>query len=752
MRVNPLLGLCLWTFGCNAILGLDDPILIKTGTPQLIALEPSLANSNDTIMLEGTFAPSALVNFPGGVSSPATVLGAHRAMVTVPVIASAGDLTVTTDGVTVGPLPFRRASFALGAQSFAGDYGSALVVARYGHTTVVVGNFLYAVGGLGTSGYLDSLERALINADGSIGNFVTVPGVTLATGRAYHTSLVVGGFLYVLGGTGASGRLGDVERATINPDGSLGIFAGVPAVVLATPREFHTAAVVGNSLYVLGGNGDAGTLNGIERATIAPDGSLGAFAPVPGETLATARARHSSVVLGNWLYVFGGRNSSGDLDTVERASIQPDGSLAPFAPVSGVTLQIARSAHTSVAVGNSLYIVGGQGGGAPLGSVERANISATGSLGPFSVTADPVLTIPRAGHTSATLGNVLYVIGGLGNSSEILNRIDGASVNADGAVAAFSAIAGLTLGIPRAFHQSAVLGNSLYVFGGTGVAGDSPTVERALIKPDGSLGQFSLVSGVMLDTARDSYASVAVGNYVYALGGTNTGTSGLKSVERAPVNPDGTLGAFVPVGTLVVGRIAPTAVVAGDSVYVIGGTDGSMLQGSVERATMNSDGSLNAFTIVSGVALITPRYYHGSMVVGNSVYVIGGFNTTRLASVERAVIKPDGSLGAFATVSGVALQTARDTPTIALVGSSLYVLGGNTTTPGTGGVLDSVERAPINADGSLGPFETVSVRLASVRVGNTTAVVGNTLYVVGGTTFIAGPGQFPASVEQANLP
>src|SRR5262245_23118618 len=85
----------------------------------LLAISPSIANTGHTITLEGTFPMSSItVHFPGGVDVPATLLGPHRATAIVPAGATAGDLTVTTGGATLGPLPFRRASFALGIGQF----------------------------------------------------------------------------------------------------------------------------------------------------------------------------------------------------------------------------------------------------------------------------------------------------------------------------------------------------------------------------------------------------------------------------------------------------------------------------------------------------------------------------------------------------------------------------------------------------------------------------------------------------------
>jgi hypothetical protein len=83
-------------------------------------------------------------------------------------------------------------------------------------------------------------------------------------------------------------------------------------------------------------------------------------------------------------------------------------------------------------------------------------------------------------------------------------------------------------------------------------------------------------------------------------------------------------------------------------------------------------------------------------VVGDYLYVFGGHNLnsgtgTQIASVERAKINSNGTLGAFATVNGINLATARQSPTTAVFGSSLYLFGGWDGTK----VLNSVERAPL---------------------------------------------------------
>jgi hypothetical protein len=47
------------------------------------------------------------------------------------------------------------------------------------------------------------------------------------------------------------------------------------------------------------------------------------------------------------------------------------------------------------------------------------------------------------------------------------------------------------------------------------------------------------------------------------------------------------------------------------------------------------------------------------VLIGNYLYVLGGFATSPLSSVERAQIHADGSLGPFALLPDVTLITAR---------------------------------------------------------------------------------------------
>jgi len=708
----------------------DAPTSVSTNC-QLTGIEPTIANTGDTLTIEGTFVDAVTVNFPGGTSAAATVLGPHRATVIVPASATAGDLTITTCGSTVGPLRFRRASFPLGVGMFAANLDQAsgarqmtkLVTARDSHAATVVGGHLYVVGGVGSGGSLNSVEAAMINADGSLGPFEVVADVTLATARQAHTTVVIGNRLYAVGGFG-SASLGSVEQATISPDGKLGTFATVAGVALTTARQGHTSAVIGNYVYVFGGFGGS-ALNSVERATINADGSLEPFVTVSGVSLATARYGHTSTVVGNKLYVIGGTGSSGVLGDVEQATINADGSIGPFEAAAGVALSTARTGHSTVALGMALYIVGGVGASGSLANVEQMTINGDGSLEMVAAAAGVILTTARHGHSAVVVGNYIYLLGGTG--SGLLSSVERATINDSGELEPLTTAPDVTFESLRTNSTAVVIGDYLYSIGADT---NGVTVERAVINSDGSLQQFMATPGVFLTTARTGHTTAIVGHYLYVIGGVSGGVT-LDNLERATINADGSLGSFEVVSgaNLRMARSTHTSVVIGDYLYVLGGATDQGLIGSVERAVTNPDGSLGLFTFASS-ALVAARQYHNTIISGSYIYVLGGGGVTVSdgTRIERSVIGTDGTIGPFTTVANITLSARRIAPTTVVIGSHVNVLGGSSFSD-----TSKVEQAAINPDGSLGPFAThPDSSLTIIRFYNSAVMTGNYLYLLGG--------------------
>jgi N-acetylneuraminic acid mutarotase len=689
--------------------------MVDCGPPTIVALSPAVATSGDTIVINGRFGnpTAATVNFPGGVSGSASMVGPSRAIATVPAGATAGGLTLTVGGVTTNALSFRRTSFAIGLQTFrpAYDQGAyarvmpTLLAPRAGHTLATVNGFVFAIGGTGGAGPLDSIERVLINADSTLSGFVA-SSQKLTTPRAGHTSVVLGNRIYVIGG---NGPLDTIEMTTVDATGNLTGFAD-PGVKLGIPRAGATAAIVGNYVYVIGGVGQAS----IERAPIQPDGTLGPFVDA-GVSLLQARSAATCHVIGSNLYVLGGIGAGGVTNTIELAAIGPDGTLGMFAD-AGVSLVGARGRHVSELLGSRLYVMGGRGmSGQPV-AVEQASVS--GTLGGFTVVPNVTMATAREDLASVVVGNQLHLVGGSTNAP--VSTVDFAQINGSGVIGSFAA-SGSTLTRTRVEHTMAVIGNNLYVFSGraNSVPPAEQTIDRATIRPDGTLSNFTDTMK-MLSKNREKAAIIVSGGYVNILGGSLS-VGGDDDYERAPINQtDGTLGDFQPVGGSIGGGRKQLAVMTvGRSGFLIGGAQATTTS-TLVRTDPNALLSFEA-----GSALNPGKYNARSLTAGSSVYVLGGDDV----GIQVATFDPtSGKLSPFGP--SVSANTVRGQPSVIVIGNKAYIFGG----AGISTTENSYESAPIDAAGNLGTFTQVNGSLVGTAgIGDhTNIVIGNYLYLVGG--------------------
>jgi hypothetical protein len=176
---------------------------------------------------------------------------------------------------------------------------------------------------------------------------------------------------------------GAVEVATIAADGTLGAFATVAFGTMTTPR-YQAAVLVhqeegfaGAFIYVVGGRDANGYLTDIERGYVEANGTFYGTVHLTGlPSLGTARAGHALSLIGDQLYVIGGANASGALDSVEVATFGPDAAapLTPFTSANGVHLHDPRGFASCTVIANELYALGGQNTQGALATVEHAKL------------------------------------------------------------------------------------------------------------------------------------------------------------------------------------------------------------------------------------------------------------------------------------------------------------------------------------------------------------------------------------------
>lgn len=311
----------------------------------------------------------------------------------------------------------------------------------------------------------------------------------------------------------------------------------------------------------------------------------------------------------------------------------------------------------------------------------------------------PAFHLPRRALAAAASDSHVYVIGGMDNNDRYVAQVEYAPIHADGSLGEWRFTTPLSE--PRFYLAAAIVDNYLYAIGGAnGNRGQdnipSATVERALIRPDGSLGPWQRVS--YLTTPRRGLQAAVYRNHIYAIGGYD-GVF-LKSVERADVNRDGTLSPWrLDPEQAVVDRYIHSAANLGDRLYLLGGHEQSpqaISYGDVEMSRISGEGNLRPWEIQKTI-LKTPRFIAAAFAMNRFIYMLGGHDgRNRLRSVEVAPLDAEGRVGPWSFTTP--LHDERSATALAVHGDKVYVFGGM----GVGGALNSMEMAEQQPGGRLG--------------------------------------------------
>lgn len=295
------------------------------------------------------------------------------------------------------------------------------------------------------------------------------------------------------------------------------------------------------------------------------------------------------------------------------------------------------------------------------------------TLGNWSYTSS--LNVARSNNSAATNGQYVWTIGGYSYNSTPY-PIEYAQILPDGSLSSWSEESTNTHDL-RDLGLTMYANGFLYAIGGGGNVSDSTTVERAQINPDGTLSTWTTIS--ILPAAFAEASLVQTTSYIYIIGGYYTGSD----VYRTGINHDGSLGTWTLLSSkLVMGRRNLMSLLVNTTIYVIGG---DIIP--VERATIFPNGELSTFTTISNT--VAAHEAGGLFYDGQYLNVVGGYFGGDLNyRSERAQVNPDGSLGSWQPASY--LEMERDFFGYTQTTSACYVIGAS-----EGGDSNSVEYAPI---------------------------------------------------------
>ncbi len=306
-------------------------------------------------------------------------------------------------------------------------------------------------------------------------------------------------------------------------------------VTLTPARDHHTTLVretsAGPYLYVFGGTDAWKTLHDdIQRAKIAPDGSLGAF-EVVGK-LPAARAGHCMVDLGDRVLLAGGIvGKATTTATSVLVGLDKDGNVG--ASTAGPNLPTAVLHLTCDRQGDYVYALGGRGANSRSTRMSaRLRVLPDGVAPAFE--AQTPLTPDRSHHASFVRGGRLYVVGGItgdpvGNAATGHKDVVSAPIDADGMLGEWEDAGAL----PAELSVSSALlrDDAVYVVGGLEDVAFTTTVRRATFTEDGKLTPF-VTSNAKLPEARGHVHQLPQwGTFFYSVGGKNDLDESLGTVD-----------------------------------------------------------------------------------------------------------------------------------------------------------------------------------------------------------------------------
>lgn len=660
--------------------------------------------------------------------------------------------------------------------------------------SVAYNGYLYILGGRFTSTSLHaSIWISKLKADGSHEAWSTSSS-TLSTDRWQLAGFAYNGRIYYGGGCDTNGGalssdcgtpMSDVWSAPLGSDGSVGTF--VQMTSFTTARGGLSLTATNGYAYVAGGcSAVAGTcssgsvLSDVQYAQINSDGSLGTWRAT--SSLATGRYFSASAVYQGNLYYMGGCNTPSNsacnettsFRSVEYVKVRVAGSTGTFSATS--TLSGRLNAGTAASDG-FIYVIGGcstttckDSDGVGQGyrkDIQYAPINAAGTIGNWTTSSS---TIPATGTSKAgrmdfyavANNGYIYIIGGFAcntlctgddHKADILvgklspsGGITGSGMSIGACVTQDFCAASNSLPLARSRHAALAHGDYLYVMGGYDGSNTLSSGAYASFGTGGDLNAFSAT------TSFDNSSSTAIRGYfpmvehagnIYAIGGYNA-TVSRSDIQKAAVNSDGSLGSWSITGNsaLPAARHATAAAVANGRLYVMGGGNGdNNVQSTVYIGDFASDGTISGWT-TSPNSMATGRGSSGNPGVYSNGYFYYVSGCSAITSSQCTTFKTDadyvpinnGGSGATGTgtTSGNNFTTARAIHASVIVRGYLYVIAGCTATSGScTTVTSNVQKTAIASDGSIGVWSDVTAVSNSI-IYHQAVTYNDHIYVIGG--------------------
>ncbi len=672
-----------------------------------------------------------------------------------------GSGTVTSSGGTNGTIPLFT-----GAQNIENS-----IVTQSGGAITVTGN-LSATGAL-------TLGTALSVANGGTGTTsLTANGVLVGNGVSAVSSVVAGGsglclmstagtpaFAACPGGGGATGSGTNNTLAKFTSTGSTigdstitddGVTVGIGAALnVSGAADFATTLAAGTAnafqvsaagaVTAVGVNSGTGLLQGTGGLTLTGtvlmnDNVNSNVSISTGTSTGTINVGGGSAVLSlntSTIDISAGAITGVTGITMASGNFLQNGA-GTFGTGSGA---VSLNGTVTVAATKTLTVTSGLTsltGNTTGDALTVSNSTSTGNIALFKDNSTTVLTIADGGAVTAQNATDST------NAFRVLSQGGGELVGADTTDSVVRLLNNHTgtvasggwqddanqLPAGRFRHSAVTVNGYMYVVGGlddTVNNAATSTVYYTKVNADGTIGAWN--STTALPAARGELSAVTINGYIYAIGGYagDISTPGTlqDTVYYAKVNPDGTVGAWAQTTQLPLGTIAHSSVTTNGYIYVLGGQNGGGDSSSVYYAKANADGTVGAWN--SGTSLPASRRYSTASVANGYIYLAGGqVSVVASSSIVYAHINANGSIGSWNTTTQ-SLPDVQYHNTSVILNGYLYSIGGQTTN-----TYDVVYYAPISSSGDITTAFSSTTTMNRERRSGTAVTLNGRIYAIGG--------------------
>ena len=265
----------------------------------------------------------------------------------------------------------------------------ALPAARTDGSVLQVGTQILYIGGTDGKTAQSSVYVARTVGTGNFDKWEQGP--TLPDARADASVAYVSGSIYVIGGIDGSGKTTDTVFV-LSPDsqtGQLGAWTKADDLKLPEGRAGAGTAITTDGLVVVGGRNDSGPVATTLRTRLNSGGKLGAW--TAEQPMVQPQNDVTAAVVGDYIWVYGGNDASGPVGTVQRgafgaaaaAGLPPDpntGKVIRWDVNNAANLPVARTNASGWTANGALYLVGGNDGSGPKTQLYWATPSTNGDL------------------------------------------------------------------------------------------------------------------------------------------------------------------------------------------------------------------------------------------------------------------------------------------------------------------------------------------------------------------------------------